>query len=59
MSPADGTVMEVSALDYDDFVKEPCHKIVIFISVFDVHAQGAIGQGCCGHQFFVFCRIFF
>lgn len=39
VSPADGTVMEVSALDYDDFVKEPCHKIVIFMSVFDVHVN--------------------
>lgn len=39
VSPADGTVMEISALDYDDFVKEPCHKIVIFMSVFDVHVN--------------------
>lgn len=39
VSPADGTVMEVSTLDYDDFVKEPCHKIVIFMSVFDVHVN--------------------
>ena len=39
VSPADGTVMEVSELAYDDFVKEPCHKIVIFMSVFDVHVN--------------------
>jgi hypothetical protein len=39
VSPADGTVMEISALAYDDFVKEPCHKIVIFMSVFDVHVN--------------------
>lgn len=39
VSPADGTVMEVSELAYDDFVKAPCHKIVIFMSVFDVHVN--------------------
>ena len=39
VSPADGTVMEISALAYDDFVKEPCYKIVIFMSVFDVHVN--------------------
>lgn len=39
ISPADGTVMEISELDNDDFVKEPCTKIVIFMSVFDVHVN--------------------
>ena len=37
VSPADGTVMEVASLEYDDFVKEPCNKVVIFLSIFDVH----------------------
>ena len=35
VSPADGTVQEVVPLDGDDFVKEPCNKVVIFLSVFN------------------------
>jgi phosphatidylserine decarboxylase len=37
VSPADGTVMEVSDVEENDFVKGPCQKITIFMSVFDVH----------------------
>ena len=37
VSPADGKVMEVIPLEGDEFVKEPCNKVVIFLSVFDVH----------------------
>lgn len=39
LSPADGRVMEVSDLDSDDFIREPCTKIVIFMSPFDVHVN--------------------
>lgn len=39
VSPADGTVQEVVSLTDDDFVHGPCHKIVIFLSVFDVHVN--------------------
>ena len=39
VSPADGTVMEIIPLDNDDFVTGPCNKIVIFMSVFDVHVN--------------------
>lgn len=39
VSPADGTVMEIIPLDHDDFVTGPCNKIVIFMSVFDVHVN--------------------
>ena len=39
VSPADGTVQEVVPLDGDDFVKEPCNKVVIFLSVFNVHVN--------------------
>ena len=39
VSPADGTVQEVVAMDGDDFVKEPCNKVVIFLSVFNVHVN--------------------
>ena len=39
VSPADGTVMEIIPLESDDFVTGPCNKIVIFMSVFDVHVN--------------------
>ncbi len=39
LSPADGTVTEISAVPTDDFVGEPCNKIVIFMSVFNVHVN--------------------
>lgn len=37
VSPADGKVMEVVDVEHDDFVNGPCSKVVIFLSVFDVH----------------------
>ena len=40
VSPADGTVQDVVELDSDDFVKSPCcRKVIIFLSVFDVHVN--------------------
>ena len=39
LSPADGTVPEISSVGVDDFVGEPCNKIVIFMSVFNVHVN--------------------
>ncbi len=40
VSPADGTVQDVVELDGDDFVKSPCcRKVIIFLSVFDVHVN--------------------
>ena len=39
VSPADGTVQDVVELEDDDFVKEPCTKIIIFLSVFNVHVN--------------------
>lgn len=39
VSPADGTVQDVVELEGDDFVKSPCKKIIIFLSVFDVHVN--------------------
>ena len=40
-SPADGTVQEVVDLahDPDEFVAGPCKKVVIFMSVFNVHVN--------------------
>lgn len=45
VSPADGKVMEVVPVENDDFVKEPCHKVVIFLSVFDVHVNRSPMRG--------------
>ena len=41
VSPADGTVQEVVHLESDDFLHSPCSKVVIFLSVFDVHVNRA------------------
>jgi phosphatidylserine decarboxylase len=39
VSPADGTVVEISEVQEDEFLRAPCHKIGIFLSVFDVHVN--------------------
>ncbi|MBR6906151.1 MAG: phosphatidylserine decarboxylase family protein [Selenomonadaceae bacterium] len=39
VSPADGTVQDIVPVEMDDFVKEPCNKVIIFLSVFDVHVN--------------------
>ena len=39
VSPADGTVQDVVHLADDEFVKSPCTKVIIFLSVFDVHVN--------------------
>ena len=39
VSPADGTVQDVVELAEDEFVKGPCKKIIIFLSVFKVHVN--------------------
>jgi phosphatidylserine decarboxylase len=39
VSPADGTVVEISEVEETEFLKSPCHKIGIFLSVFDVHVN--------------------
>ena len=41
VSPADGTVQDIVHLDGDDFVHSPCYKVIIFLSVFDVHVNRA------------------
>ena len=41
VSPADGTVQDIVHLDSDDFVNCPCYKVIIFLSVFDVHVNRA------------------
>ncbi len=39
VSPADGTVQDVVYLEGDDFIHSPCYKVIIFLSVFDVHVN--------------------
>ncbi len=39
VSPADGTVQDVVQIEHDDFVRKPCTKVIIFLSVFDVHVN--------------------
>lgn len=39
VSPADGTVQDVVDVESDDFVKGACRKVIIFLSVFDVHVN--------------------
>ena len=39
VSPADGTMQDVVELEDDDFIKGPCTKIIIFLSVFNVHVN--------------------
>jgi len=39
VSPADGTVQDVVDVESDDFVKGTCRKVIIFLSVFDVHVN--------------------
>lgn len=45
VSPADGTVVEISEVEETEFLKAPCHKIGIFLSVFDVHVNRAPCDG--------------
>ncbi|RHM56427.1 phosphatidylserine decarboxylase family protein [Mitsuokella sp. AF33-22] len=39
LSPADGTVTDIVPLESDEFVQEPCNKVIIFMSVFNVHVN--------------------
>ncbi|WP_443869425.1 phosphatidylserine decarboxylase family protein [Mitsuokella multacida] len=41
LSPADGTVTDIVPLetDEDGFLQEPCNKVIIFMSVFNVHVN--------------------
>lgn len=39
VSPADGRVLEVTRLDRAPYLDEPCYRISIFLSVFDVHVN--------------------
>lgn len=45
LSPADGTVTDVVEMETDEFVKEPCIKVIIFMSVFNVHVNRSPIEG--------------
>lgn len=45
VSPADGTVVEISEAEETDHLKVPCTKIAIFLSVFDVHVNRSPCEG--------------
>lgn len=41
VSPADGTVVEVVAVEHDDYLGGPAMKIGVFLSIFNVHINRA------------------
>ncbi len=41
VSPADGTIVEIDDLDYDEFIGGPVVRIGIFLSIFSVHINRA------------------
>ncbi len=45
VSPADGTVVEISEAEEPEFLRAPCTKIGIFLSVFDVHINRSPCEG--------------
>ncbi|MEW6027217.1 MAG: phosphatidylserine decarboxylase family protein [Planctomycetota bacterium] len=45
VSPADGTIIEIADANEDTFVREPCVKVAIFLSVFNVHINRAPCDG--------------
>ncbi len=45
VSPADGTVWDVTRVDTVEFVDEPCIRVGIFLSIFSVHVNRAPAGG--------------
>lgn len=45
LAPADGRVTDVEQVEKPDFVGEPCWRIAIFLSIFDVHLNRAPTTG--------------
>lgn len=51
VSPADGTVVDVShGVEEEMYLGEKCHKITIFLSVFDVHCNRSPMEGTIKYQ---------
>lgn len=57
VSPADGKVMDVVSVEYDDFIKGSGKKVIIFLSVFDVHVNRSPMEGVIKSQSY-FCGRF-
>lgn len=45
VSPADGKVMDIVPVETDDFVEQPGMKVIIFLSVFNVHINRSPIEG--------------
>src|SRR3954469_7511805 len=41
VSPADGTVSDITTIDHDELIGGPCVRVGIFLSVFNVHVNRA------------------
>lgn len=39
LSPADGTVMEIRKIDHEDYIDGSALKVIIFLSLFNVHVN--------------------
>lgn len=50
LSPADGTVMEITELYDDEYLDAKAKKVVIFLSVFDVHVNRSPMRGQIKYQ---------
>ena len=50
LSPADGTVMSVADIYDDEYLQAPATKVVIFLSVFNVHINRSPIQGEIKYQ---------
>jgi phosphatidylserine decarboxylase len=50
VSPADGKVMDIVPVENDEFVKEPGTKVIIFLSVFNVHINRSPIEGKIKYQ---------
>ncbi|MBO6305423.1 MAG: phosphatidylserine decarboxylase family protein [Selenomonadaceae bacterium] len=53
LSPADGTVQEISRVEYDEFLKGAGNKITVFMSVFNVHVNRSPITGEIKYQKYV------
>lgn len=53
LSPADGKVMGVVEVPYDEFLGEPGTKVTIFLSPLDAHLNRSPIQGTIKHQHYV------
>ena len=57
LSPADGTVMDVSEFYDEEYLEAPAKKVTIFLSVFDVHVNRSPARGEIKYQRYT-CGVF-